>query len=64
MQDDVKSTWILTWHPMDHVSWSLGLFPKKYSLDVGLTQNWETMAHRRLIIVGLSYFKMCGDPHE
>jgi hypothetical protein len=23
---DVKCTWILTWHPMDHVSWSLGLF--------------------------------------
>jgi hypothetical protein len=26
---DVKSTWIPTWHRMDHVSWSLGLFPKK-----------------------------------
>ena len=25
---DVKSTWIPTWHPMDHVSWSLGLFSK------------------------------------
>ena len=23
---DVKSTWISTWHWMDHVSWSLGLF--------------------------------------
>ena len=23
---DVKSTWIPTWHRMDHVSWSLGLF--------------------------------------
>ena len=23
---DVKSTWIPTWHPMDHVLWSLGLF--------------------------------------
>ena len=22
---DVKSTWIFTWHQMDHVSWSLGL---------------------------------------
>ena len=22
---DVKSTWILTWHPMDHVLWSLGM---------------------------------------
>jgi hypothetical protein len=25
---DVKSTWIPTWHPMNHVSWSLGLFQK------------------------------------
>jgi hypothetical protein len=25
---DVKSTWIPTWHQMDHVSWSLGLFSK------------------------------------
>ena len=25
---DVKSTWILTWHQMDHVLWSLGLFSK------------------------------------
>ena len=24
----VKSTWIPTWHWMDHVSWSLGLFSK------------------------------------
>jgi hypothetical protein len=25
---DVKSAWIPTWHRMDHVSWSLGLFSK------------------------------------
>ena len=25
---DVKSTWNPTWHQMDHVSWSLGLFQK------------------------------------
>ena len=25
---DIKSTWIPTWHEMDHVSWSLGLFWK------------------------------------
>jgi hypothetical protein len=25
---DVKSTWISTWHRMDHVSWSFGLFQK------------------------------------
>ena len=25
---DVKSTWIPTWHQVDHVSWSLELFSK------------------------------------
>ena len=28
---DLKSTWILRWHRMDHVSWSLNLFPKTIS---------------------------------
>ena len=28
---DVKSTWIPTWHQIDHVSWSLGLFKKTSS---------------------------------
>ena len=28
---DVKSIWIPTWHRMDHVSWSLGLFWKPTS---------------------------------
>jgi hypothetical protein len=50
---DVKSTWILTWHQMDHVSWSFGLFSKNHLLEVGLTQNWETMALWTLMIVGL-----------
>ena len=27
----VKSTWIPTWHRIDHVSWSLGLFSKTAS---------------------------------
>ena len=26
---NVKSTWIPTWHRIDHVSWSLGLFLKE-----------------------------------
>jgi hypothetical protein len=34
---DVKSTW----HQMDHVSWSLGLFLKNLLLEVVLTQNRE-----------------------
>jgi hypothetical protein len=28
---NVKYTWIPTWHRMDHVSWSLGLFSKTTS---------------------------------
>ena len=28
---DVKSTWLPTWHQMDHVSWSVGLFSKSTS---------------------------------
>jgi len=40
----VMSTWIPTWHRMDHVSWSLELFPKTTSLEVGLTQNLESVA--------------------
>ena len=34
---EVKSTWVPTWHQMDHVSWSFGLFSKNYLLKVGLT---------------------------
>jgi hypothetical protein len=40
---DVKSTWILTWHHMDHVSWSLGLSSKTTSLEVGITQTGRSL---------------------
>ena len=40
---NIKSTWVPTWHQMDHVSWSLGVFSK-----VGLAQNQETMALQTL----------------
>ena len=40
---DVKSTWILTWHWMDYVSWLLGLF-SYHLLEIGLTQSREIMA--------------------
>jgi hypothetical protein len=33
-------------------------------LEVGLTQNWETMAFRTLTTIGYSTFIMCEDPHE
>jgi hypothetical protein len=35
---DVKSTWIPTWHQMNHVSWSLGLFSK--------TTSWRWTYHK------------------
>ena len=60
----VKSSWVPTWHRMDHVSWSLGLFSQNCLLEVGLTQNWETMALQMLTTVDLLCFIMCDDPHE
>jgi hypothetical protein len=49
---------------MDHVLWSIVLFSKNHLLEVGLTQNQETMAPQTLTTVGLFYFIMCDDPHE
>ena len=37
---------------------------KKPSLDVGLTQNRETMALQMLTIIGLFYFIIHKDPRE
>ena len=37
---------------------------KNHILEVGLTQNWETIAFQTLTTVGLFYFTMCEDPHE
>jgi hypothetical protein len=62
---DVKSTRIPTWHRMDRVSWSLGLFFKNHLLEVGLTRNrGETMALRTLTTVDLFYVIMFEEPHE
>ena len=61
---DVKSTWILTWHPMDHVSMVTWTIFKNYLLEVGLTQNRETMTFRTLTTVGLFYFIMRENPHD
>jgi hypothetical protein len=36
---------------------------KNRLLEVGLTQNRETMALRMFITVDLFYFIMCEDPH-
>ena len=37
---------------------------KNRLLEVGLTQNQETMALRTLTIIDLLYFIMCEDLHE
>jgi hypothetical protein len=37
---------------------------KNHLLEVGLTQNWETIALRTLTMVGLFYFIMREDPSE
>ena len=61
---DVKSTWIPTWHQMNHVLWSLGLFSKTIFLEVGLTQNRETMALLMLTTVACIYlFLSCVMSH-
>ena len=43
------------------VTWTIF---KNHLLEVGLTQNQETMALRTLTTVDLFYFIMCEDPHE
>jgi hypothetical protein len=43
------------------VTWTIF---KNHLLEVGLTQNQDTMTLRTLTIVGLFYFIMCEDPHE
>jgi hypothetical protein len=55
--------WIPACHPMDLVSWSLGLFSKT-TFWIGLIENGEIMALRTLTTVDLFYFIMCEDPHE
>ena len=52
---DVKSTWISTCHRTDHVSWFVF---KNHLLEVGLTQNRETMALEMLTTVDLFYIIM------
>ena len=59
---DVKYTWIPTWHQMDHVSWSFGLFlkdalhPQKMKSGDHYTPN----PHKYWFF----YFIMCEDMHE
>jgi hypothetical protein len=43
------------------VTWTIF---KNHLLEVGLSQNQETMALRTLAIIDLFYFIICEDPHE
>jgi hypothetical protein len=43
------------------VAWTIF---KHHLLEVGLTQNRESMAVRMLTTIDLFYFIMCEDPHE
>ena len=43
------------------VTWTIF---QNHLLEVGLTQNRETMEIRTLTTIGLFYFIMCEDPHE
>ena len=43
------------------VTWTIF---KNHLLEVGLTQNWETMALQMLTTVDLFDFIMCEDPHK
>jgi hypothetical protein len=44
------------------VTWII--FKKNRRLEIGLTQNQETMALRTLTTVDSFYFIMCEDPRE
>jgi hypothetical protein len=61
---DVMSAWIPTWYRMDHVSLVTWTIFKNYFLEVGLTQNRETMALQKLTTIYLFYIIMCENPHE
>jgi hypothetical protein len=58
----VKSTWIPAWHQNGScfmVTWTIS---KNHLLEVGLTQNQETIALRHLTVIDLFLFIMCEDP--
>ena len=61
---DVKSTWNPTWHQMDHVSWSLGLFQKPPlggRLNTKPRDHGTPDAHESQPLV---YSIKCENPHD
>jgi hypothetical protein len=64
MQDGCKvymDSYMASNGPSSMVIWNIF---KNHLLEVGLTQDWETMALQTLTTVGLFYFIMCEDLHE
>ena len=49
---------------MDHLFMVTQIVFKNHLLEVGLTQNQETMALWTLTTIDLVYFIMCEDPRE
>ena len=60
----LRFTWVPWWHRMVHLAWSLGWFFINHLLEVGRTQNRETVALRMLTTIDLFYLIMCEDPRE
>ena len=61
---DIKSTWIPTWHQMDHVSLSLGLNPQKPPLGGGPNTKLGDLGIPNLRTTDLFYFIMYKKPHN
>ena len=64
MQDGCKvylDSYMALYGPCNMVTWTI---LKNRLLEVGLTQNRETLALQTLKTVNLLHFIMCKDPHE
>jgi hypothetical protein len=57
---DVKSTWVLTWHRMDHVFMVTWTIFKYHLLEVGLTQNHTLESHPKAISMGVGKSILCS----
>ena len=59
---DVKCTWIPTWHPMDHGSWSPGLFSKTTSWRYAYHKTrrpWHSKRSQPWVYPLVSYVRNC-----
>ena len=64
MQDGCKvymDSYMASNGPCFMITWTIF---KNHFLEVGLSQNQETMALRTLKTIDLFYFIMCGELHE